>query len=74
MVHVENGGGGILIVCTVSVITPLYMCVCSPGEDELEISPYDDTQMDTRLASLVAGKTYSYSSISINTMQINTMS
>lgn len=29
------------------------------GEDELEISPYDDTRMDTRMASLVAGKTHS---------------
>lgn len=26
------------------------------GEEELEISPYDDTVMDTRMASLVAGK------------------
>lgn len=36
-------------------------CVCSfsSGEDELEISPYDDTQIDTRMASLVAGKTHS---------------
>lgn len=30
-----------------------------PGEEELEISPYDDTLMDTRMASLVAGKTHS---------------
>ncbi|XP_029021258.1 GDNF family receptor alpha-1-like isoform X2 [Betta splendens] len=29
-----------------------------PGEDELEISPYDDTQMDTRMASLVAASTF----------------
>lgn len=26
------------------------------GEEELEISPYDDTVMDTQMASLVAGK------------------
>lgn len=26
------------------------------GEEELETSPYDDTVMDTRMASLVAGK------------------
>ncbi|KAG8003784.1 GDNF family receptor alpha-4, partial [Nibea albiflora] len=29
-----------------------------PGEDELEISPYDDTLMDTRMASLVAASSY----------------
>ncbi|TKS71989.1 GDNF family receptor alpha-4 [Collichthys lucidus] len=29
-----------------------------PGEDELEISPYDDTIMDTRMASLVAASSY----------------
>ncbi|XP_026213900.1 GDNF family receptor alpha-3 [Anabas testudineus] len=28
-----------------------------PGEEELEISPYDDTQIDTRMASLVAAST-----------------
>ncbi len=36
-------------------------CLCVlffAGEDELEISPYDDTLMDTRMASLVAGKTH----------------
>lgn len=26
------------------------------GEEELETSPYDDTLMDTRMASLMAGK------------------
>ncbi|CAJ1057993.1 GDNF family receptor alpha-3 [Xyrichtys novacula] len=29
-----------------------------PGEDELEISPYDDTLMDTRMASLVAASSF----------------
>uniref|UniRef100_A0A8C6SK33 GDNF family receptor alpha 3 n=1 Tax=Neogobius melanostomus TaxID=47308 RepID=A0A8C6SK33_9GOBI len=29
-----------------------------PGEDELEVSPYDDTQMDSRMASLVAASSY----------------
>ncbi|KAK7922031.1 hypothetical protein WMY93_008933 [Mugilogobius chulae] len=29
-----------------------------PGEDELEMSPYDDTQMDSRMASLVAASSY----------------
>ncbi|KAF0039288.1 hypothetical protein F2P81_007523 [Scophthalmus maximus] len=29
-----------------------------PGEDELEISPYDDTTMDTRMASLVAASSF----------------
>lgn len=40
------------------------MCVCSfcLGEDELEVSPYDDTQMDTRMASLVAGKMHYHTS------------
>jgi len=36
---------------------PMFVCSFSPGEDELEISPYDDTLMDTRMGSLVAGKT-----------------
>lgn len=36
---------------------PMLFCSFSLGEDELEISPYDDTLMDTRMASLVAGKT-----------------
>ncbi|KAJ0002843.1 hypothetical protein NQD34_007992 [Periophthalmus magnuspinnatus] len=29
-----------------------------PSEDELEVSPYDDTQMDSRMASLVAASSY----------------
>ncbi|KAG7518467.1 GDNF family receptor alpha-4-like [Solea senegalensis] len=29
-----------------------------PGEDELEMSPYDDTLMDTRMASLVAASSF----------------
>ncbi|XP_069575016.1 GDNF family receptor alpha-4-like [Brachyistius frenatus] len=29
-----------------------------PGEDELEISPYDDTIVDTRMASLVAASSF----------------
>ncbi|KAF3693517.1 GDNF family receptor alpha-1 [Channa argus] len=29
-----------------------------PGEHELEISPYDDTQIDTRMASLVAASSF----------------
>lgn len=29
-----------------------------PGEDELEISPYDDTLMDTHMASLVAASSF----------------
>ncbi|KAM7417058.1 hypothetical protein PAMA_016933 [Pampus argenteus] len=29
-----------------------------PGEDELEISPYDNTLMDTRMASLVAASSF----------------
>lgn len=38
------------------MITQLLFVPSFPGEDELEISPYDDTLMDTRMASLVAGK------------------
>lgn len=38
------------------MITQLLFVLFFPGEDELEISPYDDTLMDTRMASLVAGK------------------
>lgn len=34
-----------------------FVCVCVfLEEEELEISPYDDTLMDSRMASLVAGK------------------
>ncbi|XP_074530455.1 GDNF family receptor alpha-3 [Halichoeres trimaculatus] len=29
-----------------------------PGEEDLEISPYDDTQMDTRMASLVSASSF----------------
>lgn len=34
----------------------MFDCFFSTGKDELEISPYDDTLIDSRLASLVAGR------------------
>lgn len=48
----------LLLVAKYIIIQLFYISVYFfyLGEDEMEISPYDDTLMDNRMASLVAGK------------------